>query len=139
MKLKSDGKTCAHPFSSSSTPSPSTTQAPIKTTLKVLETKTQTTPPHNCEYICHSSRVCIKESQVCDGKFDCPEQDDERNCKKVTLNNKSQTTKLEETKSEKDTSNTVIMATVITILVLLLLIIACSYYCRQRRSRADLR
>jgi len=139
MTLKDDGKTCVHPISSSSTPSLSTTQAPIRTTLKVLQTKTQTTPPHTCEYKCHSSRICIMESQVCDGKNDCPEHDDERNCEKVILN-KSQTTKMDETKSEKDTSssNIVIMATVIPILVLLLLVVACGYYCKQKRSRAGL-
>ena len=141
MKLKEDGKTCIYPVSSTTSPSPTVpiTSTTVKTTSKEKQTNQPTTiPPHHCEYACHSSRLCIMESEVCDGKFDCPEHDDEKHCEKVVLN-KSQTKLAENTSAEKDTSNIIIVAAVVPSLVLILLVVAFGYYCKQRRSRAGLR
>lgn len=37
------------------------------------------------EFMCHSDRYCIDIRRKCDGRFDCSDQSDERDCRKDIL------------------------------------------------------
>ncbi|XP_044534861.1 LOW QUALITY PROTEIN: MAM and LDL-receptor class A domain-containing protein 1 [Gracilinanus agilis] len=42
-----------------------------------------TLPPHNCtdaEFVCRSNGHCIEKIQICDFRYDCPDQSDEASC-----------------------------------------------------------
>lgn len=134
MKLKADGKTCVHSFPASSTPTAST----IKSTTVQKTPQTETTLSHKCEYSCHSSQVCILESQTCDGKFDCPEHDDEQHCEKVVVNRNENKLSANIDDEKNSNSNTLIIATVVPSIVLFLLVVAFGVYCKQKKSNTPL-
>ena len=124
FKLSSDGKTCV---------------SNIPTTATTLKTKpTVFSKPEICEYKCHSSNICILKSQLCDGKYQCPEHDDEKHCEPKVVVTKDQTVS-KTSAEEKDDSTKTIIAGVISAFIVVLVLVAVLFYCKTKRSRQGLR
>jgi len=121
FKLSSDGKTCV---------------SNIQTTATTL--KTNPTVSSICEYKCHSSNKCILKSQICDGKYQCPEHDDERQCGPKVVVTKDQTISETSPDDEDDESTKTIIAGVVSASIVVLVLVAVLFYCKTKRSRQGL-
>lgn len=100
------------------------------------------TPLPVCSYHCHSSSVCIMASQRCDGKYDCPEHDDELRCDKIPILIEQDNVTITDHTQQKDSNDNSIMkiaigSSIAIIIVVLVVIIA--IILKRRRSRSDLR
>jgi len=120
LTLGKDGKTCA-----------------------IAELKTSSQAPTTlCPYQCHASTKCLLKSQICDGKYDCPEHDDERNCNILTNvpsvvdpNVSSSGDKTGQSATSDDSKKTILIAAIVGGIIVLV-IIAIIVYRRKRTPTA---
>lgn len=106
---------------------------------KIQPTKTPGST-QKCEYKCHSSKKCILTSQLCDGVFNCPEHDDERNCLKDKTTAKptiiGNPSNVNQTGEKNDSMKTIIagvVATVVIIIVVIAIVI-----CKRKKNNRGL-
>lgn len=107
-----------------------------KTCIIPTPNSKSTASPATCNYKCHSSSRCITKSQVCDGIFDCPEQDDERECGTSPHIVESEVAPNKGGRND-NSSTKIIIAASISLFVIIIVIVAIVIL-RRKRSRGDL-